>query len=67
MEFTQGDVVRLKSGGPDMTVEEIDAQGNVICVWFQGSLVKRQGFAAALLLKPNRGGMAFYVPKRGAY
>jgi uncharacterized protein YodC (DUF2158 family) len=61
MEFKQGDVVRLKSGSPDMTVEQIDAQGNVSCIWFQGSVVKKQSFAAGLLLKPNRGAMAFYV------
>jgi uncharacterized protein YodC (DUF2158 family) len=61
MEFKQGDVVRLKSGGPDMTIEEIDAQGNASCIWFQGSLVKKQDFAAVLLLKPNLGAIGFYV------
>ena len=29
-----GDVVRLRSGGDDMTVESIDAAGRVHCVWF---------------------------------
>ncbi len=61
MEFKQGDVVRLKSGGPNMTVEGVDAQGNVNCVWFQGSVVKKQSFTAALLLKPNVGAVGVYV------
>lgn len=32
-----GDVVRLKSGGPKMTVSGFKATGTVICVWFEGS------------------------------
>lgn len=32
-----GDVVRLKSGGPWMTVESIDASGAVSCIHFVGS------------------------------
>ena len=35
--FKVGDVVCLKSGGPDMTVERIEttaADASVICVWF---------------------------------
>lgn len=31
--FKVGDVVELKSGGPDMTVEDITDDG-VACVWF---------------------------------
>lgn len=29
-----GDVVRLKSGGPDMTVKDITPEGLVSCIWF---------------------------------
>lgn len=38
----QGDVVRLKSGGPDMTIEGIGKYGmastneRALCVWFDG-------------------------------
>jgi uncharacterized protein YodC (DUF2158 family) len=31
--FQVGDVVRLKSGGPDMTVQSIDSDG-LYCTWF---------------------------------
>ena len=40
MSFKVGDTVKLKSGGPDMTVTRIGAAGGepmVWCVWFQGS------------------------------
>ncbi|EID0030069.1 DUF2158 domain-containing protein [Vibrio alginolyticus] len=33
MSFNEGDVVKLKSGGPDMTIVEIDSEG-CFCQWF---------------------------------
>ena len=36
MSFKVGDVVRLKTGGPEMTVEATDAKSlspEVICTW----------------------------------
>jgi len=53
MEIKVGDVVRLKSGGPDMTVEAIEDDQYVSCVWFQGNNVLRNTFGAPLLLKPS--------------
>lgn len=36
-EFKVGDIVKLKSGGPDMTVEEWSAYyGSYECQWFAG-------------------------------
>ncbi len=34
--FSVGEVVRLKSGGPAMTVEFLRAPGVVECCWFEG-------------------------------
>jgi uncharacterized protein YodC (DUF2158 family) len=40
MSFKVGDIVKLKSGGPDMTVTRIGTAGEepmAWCVWFEGS------------------------------
>lgn len=33
-KFSEGDVVKLKSGGPTMTVQGHDTRGYAICKWF---------------------------------
>lgn len=43
MALFVGDKVRLKSGGPPMTVENIVA-GEVHCCWFEGNELKRAKF-----------------------
>lgn len=30
-----GDVVMLKSGGPEMTIQSIDSEDHVVCYWFE--------------------------------
>jgi uncharacterized protein YodC (DUF2158 family) len=42
-KFKTGDIVRLKSGGPKMTVNGYTPYGQVECVWF-----RRHNTAAAL-------------------
>jgi uncharacterized protein YodC (DUF2158 family) len=52
--FKPGDAVRLKSGGPLMTVKSL--QGNdVICVWFEGEMKKESEFLAATLERDDGG------------
>ena len=57
-QFKVGDVVQLKSGGPQMTVKNYGQYGyNVeeecLCVWFEKDTVKEAVFAEALLKKAN--------------
>ena len=41
-QFKIGDIVRLKSGGPDMTVNELPDQYNGYrCQWFAGKKLER--------------------------
>lgn len=51
-DFKSGDVVCLKSGGPDMTVERIETTaGNVsvVCVWFVEQGLYRASFPVSAL------------------
>ncbi len=41
-EFKIGDVVCLKSGGPKMTVTDIDSDV-ILCVWFNGTEFRQEG------------------------
>jgi uncharacterized protein YodC (DUF2158 family) len=48
-EFKKGDVVKLKSGGPDMTIVEIGEFGydptiKAKCHWFEGTKRKEELF-----------------------
>jgi uncharacterized protein YodC (DUF2158 family) len=44
-----GDVVKLKSGGPMMTVYSEGEDGHLVCQWFEGSDVKSASFPTASL------------------
>jgi uncharacterized protein YodC (DUF2158 family) len=35
-----GDLVRLRSGGPALTVQFIDSNGDVFCQWFEPAHLK---------------------------
>jgi len=64
--FQVGDVVQLKSGGPLMTVSEL--QGNIVhCRWFVGNEEKSSSFASELLKSANTGPKFAYVPRRRGY
>jgi uncharacterized protein YodC (DUF2158 family) len=45
-----GETVQLKSGGPPMTVEEIEGK-TISCVWFADLEVKHGHFVGAALKK----------------
>ena len=47
-----GDEVQLKSGGPIMTVQEIQDGGRyALCVWFDGNSPKTHVFPVATLAR----------------
>jgi uncharacterized protein YodC (DUF2158 family) len=57
-EFKVGDVVALKSGGPDMTIEGIgkyglttDGEDAANCVWFEKTGTRKEYVFALPLLK----------------
>lgn len=45
-EIETGDVVTLKSGGPEMTVNGFsrDSDSMAVCVWFDGSVLREGSF-----------------------
>jgi uncharacterized protein YodC (DUF2158 family) len=54
-KFEKGDVVKLKSGGPEMTVSKVKEPGSTYnnrnddgyqynCEWFKGASVERSSF-----------------------
>ena len=49
-DFNVGDVVKLKSGGPNMTVD-VPAGSRYICVWFEGNTCRRETFDQGALEK----------------
>ena len=55
-QFVVGTIVKLKSGGPDMTVQEVcvnyntkKPNGDVDCQWFAGKKLERGHFPIASL------------------
>lgn len=55
-EFKPGDVVRLKSGGPKMTVLSLAHSQQANCSWFSGSECKTNTFSLAALKRATDGG-----------
>lgn len=56
-ELKSGDVVQLKSGGPEMTVDHIaNIEGKILyyCKWFVGEELKRGSFSVEALKKIDK-------------
>ncbi|MCY4596593.1 MAG: DUF2158 domain-containing protein [Bryobacterales bacterium] len=51
MEFKKGDIVKLKSGGPDMTINVITDRESAECWWFVDGDTKWQTFGLHALDK----------------
>jgi uncharacterized protein YodC (DUF2158 family) len=49
MAFNIGDVLKLKSGGPDMTIADGSDTTGFMCTWFEGTKVQRAVFPASTL------------------
>jgi len=49
-QFQPGDVVRVKSGGPSMTIASVDRE-RIICRWFDGKEPKDDDFDPTVLVK----------------
>lgn len=49
MKFKAGDVVQLKSGSPSMTIIEMTAKGQALCVWFVNNLPVTHHFSPDVL------------------
>ena len=58
--FKPGDVVRLKSGGPPMTVEQEEGEGYK-CVWFEGKKRNSEWFHRDLLEKSGPKSVTVHV------
>jgi uncharacterized protein YodC (DUF2158 family) len=52
-ELKVGEVVQLKSGGPQMTIDQIISGGKARWVWFEGPKRSEDVFALATLMKPD--------------
>ena len=48
VQFNNGDIVQLKSGGPKMTVHSVEPS-RITCQWFAGSKLERGSFPAESL------------------
>lgn len=64
MNFKVGDIVCLKSGGPNMTIQSIQEKpysvlsvGDLHCIWFENGALKNNSFKPATVTQvPNHTG-----------
>ena len=51
LAFKPGDVVQLNSGGPKMTIEAVQSDGTLCCVWFHEDGKQDHGVFAQVALR----------------
>ncbi len=49
-DFQIGDIVLLKSGSPDLTVESVAEDGHLICTWFVDGVKEATDFVPETLI-----------------
>lgn len=49
-EFKKGDIVQLKSGGPDMTVTSVQGE-EIWCIWFAGKKLETESFYKGTIIQ----------------
>lgn len=54
-DLEEGDVVQLKSGGPRMTVTEVQENGQVCCAWFEDDETRSRYFPPKALKEVEDG------------
>jgi uncharacterized protein YodC (DUF2158 family) len=59
-DFKKGDTVELKSGGPIMTVTQIE-NNRIFCVWFEGSKKHQDIFDESTLEEASKSIAVFSV------
>jgi uncharacterized protein YodC (DUF2158 family) len=57
-ELKAGDIVVLKSGGPKMTIDRGDLDGQVWVCWFDGPILRHECFPPATLEIYSSGAVA---------
>lgn len=58
-QFKKGEIVILKSGGPEMTIESIDEDNKFVCVWIDKNQAYRFAFEATVLMYPSESPLGF--------
>ena len=54
-KFKRGDIVKVRAGGPDMTVEDLLSGSGYRCYWFVGKKLERGHFNEEGLVKGEAG------------
>ena len=54
MKFIPGDIVRLRSGSPSMTVERV-RDNKLLCAWFVDGVLHRDDFEVDALILDKKG------------